>query len=85
MPERESRFRTPDGDAYMNELADVPWLTVRRDEIERLEKLASVVDRVSDDPYGLAAALRKTPTYQRTISEFALPLGAVADRRDRAT
>lgn len=60
---------------------EVPWLTVRIDEIERLERLASVVDKVSDDPFGLAAALRKTPTYMRTISEFALPREAFAARR----
>ena len=60
---------------------EVPWLTVRADEIERLERLASVVDKVSDDPFGLAAALRKTPTYQRSISEFALPRESFAARR----
>ena len=60
---------------------EVPWLTVRADEIERLERLASVVDKVSDDPFGLATALRKTPTYQRTISDFALPRDSFAARR----
>lgn len=60
---------------------EVPWLTVRTDEIERLERLASVVDKVSDDPLGLATALRKTPTYLRTISEFALPRESFAARR----
>lgn len=60
---------------------EVPWLTVRTDEIERLERLASVVDKVSDDPLGLASALRKTPTYLRTISEFALPPETFAARR----
>ena len=60
---------------------EVPWLTARADEIERLERLASVVDKVSDDPFGLAAALRKTRTYQRTISDFALPRDSFAARR----
>ncbi len=64
----------------MNDLLEVPWLTVRHDEIERLEQLAALVDRVSDDPRGLAAALRNTPTYQRTISELALPRGTFATR-----
>lgn len=61
---------------------EVPWLTVRADEIERLERLASVVDKVSDDPLGLASALRKTPTYLRTISEFAFPRDSFARRGD---
>lgn len=65
----------------MNGRDEVPWLTVRADEIERLDRLASVVDRVSDDPFGLAAALRNTRTYQRTISDFALPRDAFAARR----
>jgi hypothetical protein len=64
-----------------NQRDEVPWLTVRRDEMDRLERLASVVDKVSDDPFGLAAALRKTPTYQRTISELVLPREAFAARR----
>ena len=57
---------------------EVPWLTVRRDEIERLERLASLVDQLSDEPLGLAIALRNTPTYQRSISGSALSQGTLA-------
>jgi hypothetical protein len=61
----------------MTERDEVPWLTVRRDEMARLERLAAILDEVSGDPFGLAAALRNTPTYQRTVAEFGLPV----DRR----
>ena len=54
-------------DAIMTGRDEVPWLTVRRDDLERLDRLAVVVDRISDDPYGLAAALRKTPTFLKSI------------------
>jgi hypothetical protein len=57
----------------MTERDDVPWMTVRRDEMDRLEQLAAIVDVMSDDPRGLAAALRNTPTYRKTISAFAVP------------
>lgn len=47
---------------------EMPWLTIRRDDVERLDRLASIVDKLSDDPLGLAAALRKTPTYVNAIA-----------------
>lgn len=52
---------------------EVPWLTVRHDEIERLDRLAAIVDDLSDDPGGLAAALRRTPTYVRALSSVLPP------------
>jgi hypothetical protein len=64
---------TVDHDLEMTERDEVPWLTIRRDEIERLEQLAAIVDVVSDDPLGLAVALRNTPTYRKTISAFSNP------------
>jgi hypothetical protein len=60
---------------------EIPWLTVRSDEIERLERLASLVDEVSDDPSGLATVLRKTPTYVRSISGAGLSPNPIAARR----
>jgi hypothetical protein len=66
----------------MTERDELPWLTIRRDEIERLERVAALVDEVSADPCGLAMALRRTPTYQRSIVAFALPLDRVVARGD---
>ncbi len=51
---------------------EMPWLTVRRDEMERLDRLAGMVDELSDDSLGLATALRKTPAYLRAIAGSAL-------------
>jgi hypothetical protein len=48
---------------------ELPWLTARRDEVARLEQLADLVDRVTVDPNGLAAALRNTPTYLKALPE----------------
>ena len=59
-------------DATMTGRDEVPWLTVRRDDLERLDRLAVVVDSISDDPYGLAAALRKTPTFLKSIRALAV-------------
>jgi hypothetical protein len=65
----------------MSAQEDVPWLTLRPDDLDRLERLASVVDKVSDDPFGLAFALRKTRAYEKTVAEFARPRDPHADRR----
>jgi hypothetical protein len=43
---------------------ELSWLTVRPDDIAKLERLATIVDDVSAHPHGLAVALRRTPSYR---------------------
>jgi hypothetical protein len=47
---------------------ELPWLTVRRDDVERLDRLAAIVDEVTASPDGLARALRNTPSYLNAIA-----------------
>jgi hypothetical protein len=47
---------------------ELPWLTVRRDDVERLHRLAAIVDEVTASPDGLARALRNTPSYLNAIA-----------------
>jgi hypothetical protein len=53
----------------MSPTRELPWLTVRHDEVVRMERLADVVDQLTADPNGLAAALRNTPTYLKALPQ----------------
>jgi hypothetical protein len=46
----------------------LPWLTVRDDDVGRLDRLASLVDEVTASPDGLARVLRNTPTYLKAFA-----------------
>jgi hypothetical protein len=47
---------------------ELQWLTVRHDDVERLDRLAAIVDEVTASPDGLARALRNTPAYLNAIA-----------------
>jgi hypothetical protein len=47
---------------------ELPWLTVRHDDVERLDRLAAIVDEVTPSADGLAHALRNTPTYLKALA-----------------
>jgi hypothetical protein len=47
---------------------ELPWLTLRHDDVEKLDRLAAIVDEVTVSPDGLARALRNTPAYLNAIA-----------------
>jgi hypothetical protein len=47
---------------------ELPWLTLRHDDVEKLDRLAAIVDEVTASPDGLACALRSTPAYLNAIA-----------------
>lgn len=65
---------------------ELPWLTARHDDVERLDRLAAIVDDVTTSADGLARALRNTPTYLKALAADDLRvLDASSGSRPRPT